>query len=126
MSVAGPYLCDIGQLAERLTREFAALPYEKFAEDTEKIESAIVRLAVMKEGWAWLPSEIRHELGQVDWGAVTGKWDWQMRRHVGIDSKQLWETVVRRLPEMSRKVVELLSRERKANSQRSPATRSRP
>ena len=110
MSAVGVYLYDIGQLADKLTREFADLPYEKFAEDTNKIESAVMRLAIMKEGWAWLPSEIRQELVQIDWCAVTGKWDWQARRHVGIDSKQLWETMVRRLPEMSRKVEELLKR----------------
>ncbi len=110
MSIAIPYLCDIGQLADKLTKEFATLPYEEFAEDTEKIESAVMRLVIMKEGWTWLPSEIRQELVPIDWRAVTGKWDWQARRHVGIDTKELWETIVWRLPEMSRKVEGLLKR----------------
>jgi uncharacterized protein with HEPN domain len=110
MSVAGPYLYDIGQLSDKLTREFAALPYEEFAEDTQKIESAVMRLAIMKEGWTWLPTAIQQELVEIDWHTVTGKWDWKTRRHVGIDSKQLWETIVWRLPEMSRKVEELLKR----------------
>ncbi len=111
MSVVEPYLHDIGRLAEKLTREFAPLPYEKFVEDTNKVESAVMRLAVMKEGWTWLPSEIRQELVPIDWRAVTGTWDRKAGRHVSIDSKQLWETIVQRLPEMSRKVEELLKRQ---------------
>lgn len=108
MSAAGTYLYDIGQLADKLTREFATLPYEKFSEDAKKIESAVMRLVVMREGWTWLPIEIRQELVQIDWCAVTGKWDREARRHVSIDSKQLWETIVWKLPEMIRKVEELL------------------
>jgi len=106
--MTGIYLCGIGQLADRLAREIATLPYEKFAEDTGKIESAVVRLAVMKEGWTWLPGELQQELTPIDWSAVAGTWDWQARKHVGIDLKQLWETIVWRLPEISRKVEELL------------------
>ncbi len=108
MSVTGPYLNDIGQMADKLTREFAALSYEKFTEDAERIESALVRLAIMKEGWTWLPPEIRQELVQIDWRALAGKWDWQGHRHVGVDLRQLWETITWRLPEMSKKVEELL------------------
>ena len=108
MNITGIYLCGIGQLADKLTKEIGALPYEKFAEDTEKIESAILRLAIMKEGWTWLPGEMQQELTPIDWAAVAGKWDWGSRKHVDIDVKQLWETIVRRLPEMSRKVEELL------------------
>ena len=108
MSVAGTYLYDIGQLADKLTKEFATLLYEEFVEDTNKIESAVMRLAVMKEGWAWLPREMQQELVSIDWRAVTGTWDRKAGRHVGIDSKQLWETIVRKLPEMSSKVEELL------------------
>ena len=108
MSVVEPYLHDIGRLAAKLTREFAPLPYEKFVEDTNKIESAVMRLAVMKGGWTWLSSEIQQELVPIDWRVVTGTWDRKAGRHVGIDSEQLWETLVQRLPEMSRRVEELL------------------
>jgi hypothetical protein len=59
MGVPGLYLYDIGKLAEKLAREFGALPYEKFAEDANKIESAVMRLRIMKEGWSWLPGKMR-------------------------------------------------------------------
>ena len=75
MSVAGLYLYDIGKVAEKLSKEFGTLPYEKFAEDTEKIESAVRRLVIMKEGWTWLPRKIRQELVPIDWNVVIGKWD---------------------------------------------------
>ncbi|HVN22866.1 MAG TPA: hypothetical protein VMT71_02765 [Syntrophorhabdales bacterium] len=111
MDTTGMYLCGIGQLADKLAKEIAAVPYEKFAEDTEKIESVLVRLAIMKEGWTWLPGEIQQELTAIDWSAVAGKWDWQSRKHVDIDVRQLWETIMWKLPEMSRKVGELLRRQ---------------
>jgi uncharacterized protein with HEPN domain len=107
---AEPYLRGIGQLADKLTKEFAVLPYEKFVEDAEKIESAVVRIAIMKEAWTWLPGEIQEELIPIDWCIVPGTWDWEARRHVGIDSKQLYETIVWRLPEVSRRIGGLLKR----------------
>ncbi len=109
MGANAVYLRDIGQLADRLAREFASLSYETFAQDTDKIESAVLRLAIMKDGWAWLSNDAREELALVDWRPVTGKWDWQAHRHVGVDAKQLWETV-QKLPQLSRKVEELLAR----------------
>jgi hypothetical protein len=45
-----PHLHDIGQLADKVTREFATLRYEKFAEGAEEIESPVMRLVIMKEG----------------------------------------------------------------------------
>jgi uncharacterized protein with HEPN domain len=111
MSVAGLYLYDIGKLAEKLNKEFGTLPYEKFAEDTEKIESAVRRLVIMKERWTWLPHDLRQELGPIDWCAVTGKWDRKAGRHAGVDSKQLWETIVQKLPEMNRQAEEQLKRQ---------------
>jgi uncharacterized protein with HEPN domain len=112
MGVAGLYLYDIGRLAEKLAREFGDLPYEKFAEDANKIESAVMRLRIMKEGWSWLPSKVRQELVPIDWRAVTGRWDPQAGRHVGVGLKHLWETIARELPEMRRKVDELLKGQR--------------
>jgi uncharacterized protein with HEPN domain len=111
MSVAGLYLYDIGKLAEKLSKEFGALPYEKFAEDTKNIESAVGRLVIMKERWTWLPRNVRQELVPIDWCAVTGKWDRKAGRHLGVDSKRLWETIVQKLPEMNRKAEELLKRQ---------------
>ena len=108
MSVAGLYLYDIGKLAEKLSKEFGSLPYEKFAEDTEKVESAVGRLVVMKERWDWLPRRVQGQLTPIDWPTVTGRWDRKTGRHAGIDTKQLWETIKQKLPEVSRKVEELL------------------
>ncbi len=111
MSVAGLYLYDIGKLAEKLSKEFGGLPYEKFAEDTEKIESAVRRLVIMKERWTWLPRNVKQELVPIDWCAVTEKWDRRTGRHVGVDPKQLWKTIAQKLPEMNRKTEELLKRQ---------------
>ncbi len=106
--MAGVCLSGIGQMADKLTKEIAVLPYEKFAEDMEKIKSAVVRLAIIYEEWTWLPGELQQRLTPIDWAAVAGKWEWRSHKHVDIDVRQLWETIVWRLPEMTRKVEELL------------------
>ena len=67
MNTTGPYLNDVGKLAEKLVKDFGALPYEKFAEDTRKIESAVMRVLMMKEGWTLSPNSIRRELVPIDW-----------------------------------------------------------
>jgi uncharacterized protein with HEPN domain len=111
MSVARLYLYEIWRLAEKLIREFGSLSYEKFAQDANRIESAVMSLVIMREGWSWLPVKMREELVPIEWSAVTGKWNLEAARHVGVDSKQLWETIVQGLPELSRKAEELLKRQ---------------
>ena len=108
MNPADLYLYDIGKLAQNLSGEFGGLSYEKFSEDANKIESAARRFAIMEERWTWLPREKQRELGPIDWLALAGRWDRQAGRHVGIDSKILWETIVQKLPGLNEKVEELL------------------
>jgi uncharacterized protein with HEPN domain len=108
MSLAGLYLYDIGKLGETLTGEFGSLPYEKFSADTAKVDSAVRRLVIMRERWSWLRPEVQKELVPIDWRAVTGTWDGKAARYEGVDSKQLWETIVQKLPEVNKKVEELL------------------
>ena len=111
MRVARLFLYDIGMLAGRLASEFGGLPYEKFGQDEKKIQSAVQTLVIMKERWAYVPRDMRRELLPVDWSAVTGKWDRKTGRYVGIDAKEVWETIVHKLPELSKKAEEILKRE---------------
>ena len=104
----GSYLHDVGRLAEKLVKDFGALTYENFAEDSRKVESAVMRVLMMKEGCALLPNRIRRELAPIDWRAITGKWDGNAGCHVGFDRKQLWETIVQTLPGIGEKIQELL------------------
>lgn len=110
MNPADLYLYDIGKLAQSLSGEFGSLSFEKFAEDGNKIESAARRFTIMEERWTWLPHEEKRELGPIDWRVVAGRWDPQAGRHVGVDAKILWETIVNKLPGMSEKVEELLKK----------------
>jgi len=103
-------LHDVRRLAEKLFREFGFLPFEQFAEDRRKVESAVMGLLVLKEGWVWLQDEVRGMLLPIDWQAITGRWDRKTGRHVGVDDKVLWETIVEKLPDMSRKAEELLKK----------------
>jgi len=111
MSVAGLYLYDIVRLAETLSKEFGTLPYERFAADEKKIESAVRRLVIMEERCTWLPRHVRHQFIPIDWRLTTGRWDQKAGRHVGIDMKGLWETIVQKLPEIGRKADELLRKD---------------
>ena len=108
MSVAGFYRYDSGKRAGMLYQEFGSSPRDKLAEDSEKTESAVRRLVIMKERWDRLPRTIRVQLAPIEWPAVTGTWERNAGRHVGVDTKELWETVIEKLPEMSRKTEELL------------------
>ena len=50
MKLAELFLYDIDKLAKKLSDEFGSLSYDKFVEDTSKIESAILGFMLMKEG----------------------------------------------------------------------------
>ncbi len=108
MSPGQRYLHDIKRLAEKLTREFGTLPYEQFAANARKVESAVMGLVIMKEGWTWLPTNAQRQLASIDWDALIGKWDRRGGRHVGVDVRKLWETIVHRLPAVSKQIEGLL------------------
>ena len=108
MSLAGLYLYDIGKLAEALVGELGTVPYDKFAGDNAKTDSAVRRLTIMRERWSWLRPQVKKELPAIDWRAVTGAWNREAGRYDGVDVKQLWETIVQKLPEINKKVEELL------------------
>ena len=110
MRVARLFLYDIGMLAGRLASEFGGLPYEKFGQDEKKIQSVVGWLVIMKERWTYVPRDMRRELVSIDWNALTGKWDRKSGRYVGIDAKEVWETIVHKLPELSKKAEEILKR----------------
>ncbi len=108
MSLAGLYLYDIGKLAEQLNGEFDSMPYEKFAENADRMQSAVRRLVIMRERWSWLRPNVRKELVPIHWRAVTGTWDRKAARYEGVDPKQLWETIVQKIPQLHSQVEELL------------------
>jgi len=109
MNVAQPLLYDIDRLAKKLSDEFGSLSYDRFTEDTGKIESAILGFLIMKEGWTSLPPAMRQEPLPIDWNAIIGRWNPHKRRHTNFDPKRLWETIVQKLPELVRMVQELLN-----------------
>ena len=109
MKLAELFLYDIDKLAKKLSDEFGSLSYDKFVEDTSKIESAILGFMLMKEGWTWLPTTTQRELPPIDWHAITGRWSAQRRMHVGFDLTRLWETIVHKLPELRKTAEELLN-----------------
>ncbi|HEY3275580.1 MAG TPA: hypothetical protein VGJ94_03085 [Syntrophorhabdaceae bacterium] len=104
------YLYDINKLIGTLTGEFGGLPYEKFTADPKTLKSAVERLLIMKERWAWLPAQVRRELGPLDWNALTGTWNRSTGAFDGVDAKQVWETIAQTLPQWNGKVEEFLNR----------------
>jgi|SRR5271157_6094628 len=108
MNVAELLLYDIDKVAKKLSDEFGSLSYDTFVEDTSTIESAILGFLVMHEGWISLPDTMQQELLPIDFHAVTGRWDPQRRRHVGLDPRKLRETIVHKLPEVRELMHELL------------------
>jgi uncharacterized protein with HEPN domain len=108
MNLSRQYLYDMENLAGKLTGEFASIPYEVFSGDPLQIDAAVRRLTIMKERWDTMPPEGKRGLAIVNWPAVTGRWDRKAARFKNVDVRQVYDTITKKLPEMSGKIQELI------------------
>lgn len=104
----------LGELLEAtdlVARYAAGLTFDDFAASVEKQDAIVRRLVVMGEAVKGLPESFRARYPEVPWRSVAGARDVLVHEYFRVDLELAWEMVENDLPELARKVRDILAAE---------------
>lgn len=94
--------------AEYLVVHSARLSYQEFAGD-ETLRRAFVRsLEIIGEAAKRVPDDFRATCPDVDWRGMAGMRDRLVHGYFGVDFELVWDVVLTRIPELQRRLIEIL------------------
>jgi uncharacterized protein with HEPN domain len=87
-----------------------AKSFEDFIKD-ETLKKAIVRsLEIIGEAAKNVPEHVKNKRGEIPWKKIIGLRDVLVHRYFGVDYANVWKIVKEDIPELKRKVCEMLER----------------
>lgn len=101
-------LCEILQAIQLIHRYVHGLDLEDFVTDTEKQDAVVRRLLAIGEAVKGLPPELRAQHPDVPWREIAGTRDILVREYFRVDLALAWRMVSRDLPDLERKIREML------------------
>jgi uncharacterized protein with HEPN domain len=97
------------ECADLVAVYIGAVSWEEFTDDTEKQDAVLRRLEVIGQAVKDLPKELRSRFEDVPWRKIAGMRDKLSHDYLGIDLEVTWNPATRDLPELRRRVAEILS-----------------
>lgn len=87
--------------AARLIVQFRGLSNEKaFAEDLKTQSAVMHQLLIIGEATKRLSEEIRIQYPQIPWRFMSGMRDQLIHGYDGVDTHEVWQTVIRDIPQL--------------------------
>ena len=106
----GLYLDDILTSIGRIREYTASLSFEEFSGDQKTIDAILRNFEVIGEAVKTLPPEIKAKYAY-DWRSVAGLRDILTHEYFGVSVKIVWDVLQNELPELERRVKEILEQE---------------
>lgn len=94
------YLDDILEAIVKIEEYVAGFTLSRFEEDRKTVDSVIRNFEVIGEASKNIPEEIRGKYPIVPWKEMAGMRDKLIHEYFGINIEVVWETIVKRLPEL--------------------------
>jgi uncharacterized protein with HEPN domain len=102
------YLRHILTEADYLVAATADLTFAEYEQD-ETLRRAFIRsLEVIGEAAKKVPAEFRAEHPEIEWRAMAAMRDRLIHGYFGVDHELVWEVVVRRIPDLRKRVAAIL------------------
>ncbi len=105
------YLNDILLSIEKIKKYGRTLSFEKFSQDEKTIDAVVRNLEIIGEAVKHIPPEIRSKYAY-DWKSVAGLRDILIHEYFGVSIKIVWDIIQNELPELEKKVREIMENER--------------
>ncbi|MCD6461338.1 MAG: DUF86 domain-containing protein [Thermoplasmata archaeon] len=95
----GDYVEDIIDAMGKALSFIENMSYEEFAQDTKTVFAVIRAIEIIGEAVKNVPAEIREKYPDIPWKGMAGMRDIVIHSYFGVDTKIIWDTIKRRIPE---------------------------
>jgi uncharacterized protein with HEPN domain len=102
------YLEDILTASSWIRSYVAGFTREQFGTDRKTVDAVVRNLEVIGEAVKALPTDVRDQAPDVEWQKIAGFRDVLIHAYFGIDLDIVWQVVTDRIPELERRVRDLL------------------
>ena len=103
------YLRDIIEAMESIERFIEGMNFEDFVADDKTVSAVLRKLEIIGEAAKHIPSHIRERYDDVPWKQMAGMRDKLIHFYFGVDYELVWRTVTVRIPEIKKRLIEILS-----------------
>lgn len=104
------YLHDMLAAMESIAAFTAGMDFERFQQDDKTASAVIRKLEILGEATKRLPDEFRRRHPDIPWREMAGMRDRLIHFYFGVDHRLVWQTIVDRLPLLSRDIRAILDR----------------
>ncbi|HET6256532.1 MAG TPA: DUF86 domain-containing protein [Puia sp.] len=100
---------DIVECAKKILSYTEGLSFEQFVADSKTADAVIRNFEVIGEAANRLPEELKDQYPQIDWHRIRGFRNRIIHDYMGIDYKIVWQVKENFLPDLIRKITDILS-----------------
>ena len=102
-------LNDICQAIDRIEQYIKNLSFGAFSDDQKSVDAVVRNLEIIGEAANRLPDEFKEKYSEIGWYKVVGLRHRIVHEFFGIDLEIIWQILQKDLPELKRKILEIVS-----------------
>lgn len=101
------YIGDIQESVAAIEDFTAGLDYESFAGDRKTYSATLREFIVIGEAIANIPDEVKDRVPSIEWRLIKDFRNFIVHEYFGIDSRIVWDAVVKELPVLKSEIERL-------------------
>ena len=104
-------LNDISQAIDRIEEYIKNLSFDAFSDDQKSVDAVVRNLEIIGEAANRLPDEFKEKYSEIEWHKVVGLRHRIVHEYFGIDLELIWQIIHKDLPELKKKITQIISNE---------------
>jgi uncharacterized protein with HEPN domain len=96
----GDFIADIVDAMDKALKFTEGMSYEEFVRDEKTLFAVVRALEIIGEAVKNIPEDVRKRYPEIPWKGMAGMRDKVIHAYFGVDTKVVWDTVKRRIPEL--------------------------
>ena len=104
-------LNDICQSIDRIEQYIKNLSFDNFSNDQKSVDAVTRNLEVIGEAANRLPNDFKEKYSEIEWYKVVGLRHRIVHEYFGIDLEIIWQILHKDLPELKRKLTQIMKNE---------------